>query len=370
MTTQIITDGVTLSAASWGNDVDTATYSGLTSVAGTANAITAVGPASMTAYAARLGFTFIPASTNTGAATINLTCNSVALGARNIFYNGVALTGGELRKSIPARIIDDGTRFHLVESANTPVLRAHLAGLTLSTAGASTTMTTAAGMAADSTNAVMMNLVSSIGKTTSAWAVGTGNGGLDTGAIATGTWYHFYEIMRDDTNVVDVLFSLSASAPTMPTNYSYFRRIGSGKTNGSSQWSTFVQYGDLFMWGTISGDVNASNPGASAVTRTLNVPTGVSVQAQIQAMLSNSGSGVTVFSYFSDLATTDSTPSSTISDLPETAAASGTSRFSAGRISIQTNTSGQIRSRLSNSDASVALLMNTLGWIDRRGRDS
>jgi hypothetical protein len=70
------------------------------------------------------------------------------------------------------------------------VLRGQLWGLTLSTAGASATFSVAAGEAADSTSVDLMVLPSSISKTTSAWAVGTGNGGLDTGAIAASTWYH------------------------------------------------------------------------------------------------------------------------------------------------------------------------------------
>src|SRR5204863_423086 len=84
----------------------------------------------------------------------------------------------------------------------------------LSTAGASTTFSVAAGVAANSTNADMLTLAASINKTTAAWAVGTGNGALDTGAIATATWYHVYLIKRPDTQVVDIAVSLSASGPT------------------------------------------------------------------------------------------------------------------------------------------------------------
>lgn len=58
-----------------------------------------------------------------------------------------------------------------------------------------------------------------------AWAVGTGNGGLDTGAIAN-TTYHVWLIQRSDTLVVDALFSASATAPTMPANYDRKRYLG------------------------------------------------------------------------------------------------------------------------------------------------
>jgi len=58
-----------------------------------------------------------------------------------------------------------------------------------------------------------------------AWAVGSGNGGLDTGTIAN-TTYHVWLIQRSDTGVVDALFSTSLTSPTMPTNYDRKRRIG------------------------------------------------------------------------------------------------------------------------------------------------
>ena len=64
------TDGVTLSAAAWFDDVNTLTYSYLTSPAGT-NTITAAGPATMT-LATGLVVRFIPANTNTGATTVDV----------------------------------------------------------------------------------------------------------------------------------------------------------------------------------------------------------------------------------------------------------------------------------------------------------
>jgi len=113
MATTSFVDGVTLSAASWAKDVDTATYSFLTSPAGT-NTITATGPTDM-AYAAGQMFRFLPAATNTGATTINITpSGGSALGAKSIFWNGAACVGGELRINVPVAIIYDGTQFHIV----------------------------------------------------------------------------------------------------------------------------------------------------------------------------------------------------------------------------------------------------------------
>lgn len=248
-------------------------------------------------------------------------------------------------------------------------LRGYLSGLTMSTAGGSATMTIAAGQATDSTFAQGMTLASALAKTTSAWAVGNAQGGLDTGAIANSTWYHFWLIMRTDTGVVDVLISLSATAPTMPTNYTLKRRIGSGKTDGSAQWTAFIQDGDLFRWLARVADVAATNPGTAAVSRTLTVPTGVNVIAWVtlvHVLLTNTSQG---FSLLSDLAANDEVPTKDLCDVAATIGGA-TSCNVAAPVQVRTNTSAQIRSRLSASDANTEIHINTYAWTDRRGRDS
>lgn len=115
MASTVFVNSVTLTAASWFQDVDNVAYQYLSGVAGT-NTITATGPAGLGAYAAGLKFRFIPAATNTGATTINIT-GTAALGARNIFSGGIALSGGELRAGIPVEITDDGTQFSITSLA-------------------------------------------------------------------------------------------------------------------------------------------------------------------------------------------------------------------------------------------------------------
>lgn len=86
----------------------------LTGVAGT-NTITATGQAAMAAYAAGQRFMFIPAATNTGATTLNITpSGGAALGAKNIFWTGAACSGGELVISVPVVVVYDGTQFNVI----------------------------------------------------------------------------------------------------------------------------------------------------------------------------------------------------------------------------------------------------------------
>jgi hypothetical protein len=133
MSSTVFVNGVTLTAASWFQDQDNVAYQYLSAVAGT-NAITATGPSGLGAYAAGLKFRFIPAVTNTGPTTINIT-GTAALGVRNIFKAGIALTGGDLVSGIPVEIADDGTRFNIVSwvSATTFLLRRKTADQSLTT---------------------------------------------------------------------------------------------------------------------------------------------------------------------------------------------------------------------------------------------
>lgn len=248
-----------------------------------------------------------------------------------------------------------------------PLSRGYLAGATLSTAGSSATMSIAAGAARDSTNAKNLVLATAIAKTTSAWAVGDTQGGLDTGSIANNTWYHFWLIMRSDTGVVDVLISTSASSPTMPSNYDYKRRIGSGRTNGSAQWILFSQTGDEFLWNVTVEDVDALPNSTSAQTATLTVPTGIKQVALFRATAgstSGAGRGMVISSFDeSDQA-------------PNPNAPPGNSLYSevinlgvSGEFRVRTNTSAQIRWRLDTAEAGFRFNLETYGWIDRRGRD-
>lgn len=66
-----------------------------------------------------------------------------------------------------------------------------------------------------------------------AWAVGTNAGGLDASTKANSTAYFLHVIRRSDTGVVDVLFSASATAPTMPANYDQRDLIAVCGTDGS-----------------------------------------------------------------------------------------------------------------------------------------
>jgi Repeat of unknown function (DUF5907) len=247
----------------------------------------------------------------------------------------------------------------LKATLNPTLVPNYLSGLALSTAGSSATMSIAAGVANDSTNTTLMSLAAT-SKTTASWVVGAGNGGIDTGAIANSTWYHFYEIERTDTGVTDVIFSLSASSPALPTSYTLYRRIGSGKTNGSGQWTLFTQVGDQFLWGVTVLDANAT--AASAATRTtiaVSVPTGIVVNALMRVFLNASGGNLQIT--ITSLLESDVVPSLTLAD-----AAAATGTYGTGVLSKVTNTSAQVGWRTNSTGGTFSI--NTYGWLDTRGK--
>lgn len=85
----------------------------VTSISGT-NTITGVIPTANSAYVTNGLYVLIPANTNTSATTANFTPSGAsALGAKNIFCGGVALTGKELVAGVPVLLVYDGTQFNI-----------------------------------------------------------------------------------------------------------------------------------------------------------------------------------------------------------------------------------------------------------------
>lgn len=137
-------------------------------------------------------------------------------------------------------------------------------------------VTFAAGRARDSTDVEDIVLASALTKQIdAAWAVGTNLGGLDTGSVGNNSIYYLWVIKRSDTGVVDALFSLSATAPTMPANYDFKQRVGWVRTGGSATILGFTQLThdpNTIFYKTTILDVTTSVQGTSAILRTLSLP--------------------------------------------------------------------------------------------------
>lgn len=151
----------------------------------------------------------------------------------------------------------------------------------------------AVGGAIDATGVYWMTLATAITKRLdAAWAVGTNQGGLDTGSIANVDYYKWL-IARSDTGVVDVLFSASGTAPTMPGSYDYKRLIGYFRRTGAAILP-FLTYeiaggGIEYRWVTALNSVNLANTlTTSRHTDALSVPLAFSVIAHVRVTSADS----------------------------------------------------------------------------------
>jgi hypothetical protein len=88
----------------------------------------------------------------------------------------------------------------------------------------------------------------------------SGANGLDTGSVAASTWY-FVHVIWNETTVVG-LASLSATAPTLPTGYTYSARIGAVYTDGTAnKYPLAIKQMDKTAWyKVVSGSNSTSNP--------------------------------------------------------------------------------------------------------------
>lgn len=305
----------------------------------------------------RLHYTILSDPADAAAVRTNLAVAALA---------GATFTGPVVvpNATLSTQAINKGQADSLYASISSILKRGYIDGLTISVTASSSTFTVAAGVAADSTNAVLMTLSSSLAKTTAAWSVGAAAGALDTGTIAANTWYTVYEIYRSDTGVVDILISLSASAPTMPTNYTNKRRIGSIETDVSSNWRLFLQTGDDFYWLSPYADfVSAGSTTASLLT--VSVAPGVKVKGYFSIAVDGGAVGAQNV-YLSDPALTDLAPSYTASPGATIAWNGASTQSISSQATCYTNTSGQIRHRELNTNN---VYIVTLGWNDPRGKN-
>ncbi len=240
--------------------------------------------------------------------------------------------------------------------------KGHIYGLTLSNSASDTVndIDIAGGeCASDASISVVIELASSLTKRLdAAWAVGTGNGGLDTGSIGNNT-YHVWLIQRSDNGVVDALFSLSATAPTMPANYDRKRRIGSIIRSGGTILA-FTQNGNTFIL-NVAVMNRTSNAAQASTLLALTVPGGIVVQPIMVSTQQQNATG--------NIQTRFANAGGNLATLVTTVANQeiGQAYIPSG---IFTDTSGRIQ--YSVEFLGGTLLSNELltkGWIDTRGQE-
>lgn len=383
-------DDYVAGSAESGNEV----YDIALTTAGGTTAYTLTTGLSLGSYASGLAFLIKMNATNTGASTLNVD----GLGAKDITKNGsTALSSGDLVSGRIYRVAYDGTRFQVVgvipDAADAtitalaglqtttvaPLINGLLFGCTLSNNGSDATndIDIAAGSCADYTGAQVVTVAALTKQLDANWAAGTNQGMRYSGAAITNTTYHIWAVWTA-SGTQDIYADPSADAATVlghlqaetgGSTYLYLRRIGS-IIRASAAILPFVQDGDRFMLKTPRADVTATNPGTSAVNRTLSVPAGLRLRALLTVAL---GTAVT----------TDTPVTGYVYDLSLAAIASSTTNatvvsyftgtdvaYVGGQAECMTNTSSQVGSVLQASAAGTIFLISTRGWVDTRGKES
>lgn len=249
-------------------------------------------------------------------------------------------------------------------------------GLTMgnNTASPTAQIDVSVGQARDSTNTVDIVLEAPITKSiTAVWAAGTVQGMRDSAtALAASQSYSIYVIMNPTTQAVDVLASQSATNPTLPTGYVYFRRIGSiprlGADNippSGTNIPGFTQWGNLFQLTSPNNEWTAQSGSTSPLLRAVLTPLGVKTLPLFFAQMNISPVVPGVLFRVTD------------PDLGVPPAFGGGNQFGQMRMGTAetyltatfqdepTNTLAQVYVQLNN--ATVIWALKTLGWIDFRG---
>ncbi len=216
---------------------------------------------------------------------VNNASGSFTVNCKTASGSGVTVAAGSM-----AQIYGDGVNIYSTQDSQ-QLPPGYFSGFTLgNNSGApNTTVDVGAGTARSSDNTVDITLTGTLRgilQSSGAWAAGDNQNKLDAGARANNTWYHVFAIRRTSDGAGDILFSLSATAPTMPVGYAGVRRIGSIRTDGSGNILAFLNAGRWFYYATLIQDVAASgvaSPGT--INLTLRVPTGVRVEARLNAMI-------------------------------------------------------------------------------------
>ena len=229
-------------------------------------------------------------------------------------------------------------------------------------------ITVQAGEAKDEANTVCIVLEAPITKQIDAtWAVGDAAGGMNTGSVADNNWYEVHLILRSDTGVVDVMFTLTANRTTLPANYDKQRRIGwIRRLNGAGNLQ-FEQDNDYFTIKTGPlNDVSATVT-TTATLAALFVPpnTIARFRATVTTNASINAGEVVVFK--------DPDEDTTAPDDATGVGSLGLSDIvgaAAGHFEVRTNGSSQIEHDTSATTGSPTLDISTYGWIDERRRSS
>lgn len=262
----------------------------------TINLVPAANTPTITAYTNTAPvFGFKAAATNTGAVTLSVS----GVGGKNVYKaNGAtALVAGDF---IVGRLYFVSFNSSLNSGAGGWVVTNP--GATAATAGAvqgahkNLTVTNVGTGTPDEQVTVTADSISAsdgasgfttlLGVSVTASNIVSGVNGLDTGSVATSTWYAVYVIYNPTTLVTAALLSTNFSVPTLPTGYTQYARVGAMVTDASSDFMDILQK-DTWAQYVIgaTGNTIVAPVIANGVVGTVSVTSPILISASISAFV-------------------------------------------------------------------------------------
>ena len=241
---------------------------------GAANAyVIALTPA-LTARVVGMPIHFMAANANTGASTLN-----DGLGAVDISKNfDQPLAAGDINAGQIVTVVWDGVDYQNQMASQDSVSSVRDVSRNLviknNTVNSNHQLTITADevMLSDGPSS---KLISALAETLDITLAGAN--GLDTGAEAASTWYHIWAIAKAD-GTKKTLASLSATAPTMPSGYTFKAYLGAVYNDASSDFISFCQIERKVVF--IGDYVSVLTNGTSTTIVEVNISTVVPLTAK------------------------------------------------------------------------------------------
>ena len=181
-------------------------------------------------------------------------------GSYTLAIKTAAGTGIPIAQSYSAMCYGDATNIYYSDSAvaiaaNTALTNSNLAlnaitqgiftNLNLSANGTTAAVNVSANSLVVTTSGNLAYQLKSVSLTANTGGTSGAANSLDAGAWAYSTWYYVHVIYNTSTTTQALLFSLSATAPTLPSGYTAFARVGSIRTQSATNYNplAFTQYG-------------------------------------------------------------------------------------------------------------------------------
>jgi len=232
----------------WGGAIDTRWFAATTGAANTYSATPVVSPTGSDTIGTGYRLHVSISANNTGASTLDIGSSEGAVSIKKLNSAGALanLEADDLDTNAISELVYTGSVWYL-ENPPYADVDAFVEGAFKNLIVTNNATYPAYQMDIDAGTIVLQDSSGNVHEANSvnltADITASGANGLDTGAEATSTWYYLWAIYNGTT--VASLISASATAPTMPTGYTYKARVGAIYNNGSDDFIDILQLGRM-----------------------------------------------------------------------------------------------------------------------------